>query len=179
MTPDSPRVPEMLEKIDRVQATVLRTGEEVAETLGRGEFEQARTLAKKLATVIPAASRRISETEDMVEQARATATAAEKNVLDAIAKALAAVNRADHDARIRFTEAARKHLTQLAGVSPRFAARAGARNAARSGGADSRDGPHSRRQGEAQGRRRSQDDFRQGILHRQVRGDVRRIRIAS
>ena len=118
ITPDSPRVAEMFETIDRVQTTARRTEEEAAEAIGRGEFDKSRKLVGKLASVIPAAAGRIAALEGKVERAQATAAAAEKSTLDAIAKALAAVDRGDHDARIHSAAVARTHLAKLAGVSP-------------------------------------------------------------
>ena len=46
------------------------------------------------------------------------AETAERRALDAVAEALAAVDRGDHDARAASVEAARGHVTQLAAVTP-------------------------------------------------------------
>ena len=118
MAPDSPQVPVMNETIDRALATVRRTEREVAGAIERGEFERSRALVTELAGVI-ARSSRITELKAEVERARAAVAAAEKNALDAVAKALSAVDRGNHDARIRSVEVARMHVAELGEVSPR------------------------------------------------------------
>ena len=72
----------------------------------------------ELSAVIPE-SIRLAELEDAIERARRATSTAEKNARAAIAKALAAIDRGDHDARIRSAAVARRHVVELAGVSPR------------------------------------------------------------
>ena len=118
MSPDSPQVPVMNEAIDRALATVRRTEREVAGAIERGGFERSRALVTELAGVIPRSSL-VTELKAEVERARAAVAAAEKNALDAVAKALSAVDRGNHDARIRSVRVARMHLAELGEVSPR------------------------------------------------------------
>ena len=118
MTPDSPQVLVMNEKIDQAQAAVRRTEREVVGAIERGEFARSRNLVTELAAITPQSSR-LDELENTIERARAAATTAERSALDAIAQALAAVDRGDHDSRAASVEAARRHVTELAGVTPR------------------------------------------------------------
>ena len=103
VVPESPRVSEMNEIIDQLQAEAQRTERDVSRAIDQGEFEQARRHVERLAGLTPDSSR-LSRIDERIDRTQATAARALQDVSEAI-------DRGEF-------EQARKHLKEVSTIIP-------------------------------------------------------------